>query len=220
MPDHDALLEQISNARDKAYRSIGEMSGDVLTPLLNPAFMGGPRWPSLRQGWRTIHRGGNTLIASDGLSDPFDDEEAPTAGFGLEVLLETDEPVPSNIAGTWPFQVVSTVSQLAAGHGSLRPLIERYGAISTELSLGGPDFEPLHNADGRVGVLINVPGKNLPSSFSTPAGDVKLFTIVLLMPQELAYIVKHGEAGRTEVVNRLAASAAGHVSRLSRPSVV
>ena len=41
---------------------------------VNPALLGGPKWPALRQAFRVVKRSnGNVIMASDGLSDPFDD---------------------------------------------------------------------------------------------------------------------------------------------------
>ena len=45
----------------------------MLAHLLNLTYMGGPRWPAMRQAFLVARQGGATLVASDGLSDPFDD---------------------------------------------------------------------------------------------------------------------------------------------------
>ncbi len=220
---HDELLARVCEAREKAYSTFGELDGDVMTPLINPAFMGGPRWPSLRQGWRIIRRQAHTLVVSDGLSDPFDDEEAPTIGFGLEFIIETDEPIDGNIAASWPFQVVTAVSQFAADHGGLRQLLEQYGALSSEFPVSGLSEEQEArwvNESGRVGVLLGVPAKTLPSTLATPAGEVVLVTVKPLLLEELGYILENGAQGRTELTNRLSASPEGHVARLARASVV
>ncbi|MCP3143001.1 suppressor of fused domain protein [Pyxidicoccus xibeiensis] len=218
---HDELLSQVCDAREKVYRTLGELDGDVMTPLINPAFMGGPRWPSLRQGWRIIRRGGTTLMVSDGLSDPFDDEEAPSVGFGLELIIETDEPLDGNVAASWPFQLVTGMSQYAASTGRMLELLERYGAISSELPMSGLSEEQearwLNDAQ-RVGIIIGVPAKTLPSIIPTPAGDVRLATVKPLLREELEYLIKNGGAGRTELANRFAALPDGHVARLNRSS--
>jgi len=45
-----------------------------LNDSANPALLGGPKWPALRQAFRVVRRKtGNVILASDGLSDPFDD---------------------------------------------------------------------------------------------------------------------------------------------------
>jgi hypothetical protein len=215
---HDELLQQIASARDAAYGTLGRMEGDVLTFMINPAFDGGPRWPSLRQAWRVIHRPGSTLLASDGLSDPFDDQEEPSRGFGLECLIETDEPL-EKISASWPFQVLVEVSQAAASHGSLRPLLADLKLLSLEVSGEGMP-EPLVTADGCVGVMLGVPSTTLPSLLQTPAGDVQLVTVKVLLAPELEYIRKKGAQGRLDLARRFAETGQEHLSRAHRPPVL
>lgn len=215
---HDELLQQISAARDAAYGTLGRLEEDVLTFLLNPAFTGGPRWPALRQAWRVIHRPGGTLLASDGLSDPFDDQEEPSRGFGIECLLETDEPVPS-VSASWPFQALVEVCQTAAGHGSLRELLADMKLLSVELSGEGMPAS-LVTADGCVGVLLGMASSTLPSLLQTPVGDVQLVTVKALLAEELEYVRKHGAKGRTELARRFVDSGQEHLSRAHRPPVI
>ena len=87
------LFDTTCNARDKLYSSIGEVEPDVMAHIINPAFMGGPTWPALRQAFSTIHRGENTIVISNGLADPFDDVEEKNSGFGIEIYAETKEPI-------------------------------------------------------------------------------------------------------------------------------
>jgi hypothetical protein len=47
-----------------------------------------------------------------------------------------------------------------------------------------------------------------------------LATVTVLQPPELAHIVKHGEKGRAELIERFLASGEEHLSRVKRPSVV
>ena len=68
------LLEKSSKAREALWESLGSLEPLVLSHLVNPALSGGPKWPALRQSFRLVRRpDGNVLLASDGLSDPFDD---------------------------------------------------------------------------------------------------------------------------------------------------
>ena len=84
------MLAVACAARDAFYATLGTVDADVLAPLLNPALMGGPRWPSLRQAWRVIRRADSILIASDGLSDPFEDDDDVFVPRGwAERMLET-----------------------------------------------------------------------------------------------------------------------------------
>ncbi|MDH5178082.1 MAG: hypothetical protein OEZ39_16375 [Gammaproteobacteria bacterium] len=68
MPDN--LYEATCNARDRLYSSFGNVEPDVIAHAINPAFMGGPAWPSLRHAFSIIRRGDSTLIVSNGLADP------------------------------------------------------------------------------------------------------------------------------------------------------
>lgn len=215
---HDELLERIAAARSAAYGTLGRMEEDVLTFLLNPAFTGGPRWPGLRQAWRIIHRPGGRLLASDGLSDPFSDEEAPSMGFGMECILETDESLPEG-PDSWAFQALVQVCQVVAGHGGLRELLDELGLLSVELSGEGMP-EALLTADGSVGVMLGVPSSTLPTLIQTPVGDVHLVTVKTLLAEELEYVRQHGAKGRAELARRFARSGEEHLSRAQRRPVV
>ena len=49
-------------ARDQFARSLGEVSPDVLAPLINPGLLGGPLWPDTRQAFQVIRRQQHLLI--------------------------------------------------------------------------------------------------------------------------------------------------------------
>ena len=70
----EEMLEASARAREECWQQIGTLEPLVLSHLVNPALIGGPRWPAMRQAFRVVRRpNGNVIIASDGLSDPFDD---------------------------------------------------------------------------------------------------------------------------------------------------
>ncbi|KKR30268.1 hypothetical protein A2715_03225 [Candidatus Woesebacteria bacterium RIFCSPHIGHO2_01_FULL_39_32] len=74
MDDIKELQRLTYEARNKFWAAVGKVDSDVFAPLINPAFSGGPKWPSLRQAYRKIvTNDGVLIIASDGLSDPFED---------------------------------------------------------------------------------------------------------------------------------------------------
>jgi hypothetical protein len=117
----DAFMQRTYAARDGYAKSLGAVDADVLAPLVNPAFLGGPAWPDLRQAWRVIRRnGGGTIFLSDGLSDPFSDEDPATTGFGLEVLVHSTDPVPDPLNASWLFDLAYQVAQQFAHHGGIR----------------------------------------------------------------------------------------------------
>lgn len=69
------LLERSTAARKDTWQELGTVEPLVLNDSANPALLGGPKWPALRQAFRVVRprMGGNVILASDGLSDPFDD---------------------------------------------------------------------------------------------------------------------------------------------------
>lgn len=215
----EAFLEETYAARDRFVGSLGTVHPDVLAPLMNPAFMGGPMWPDLRQAWRVIHRGNNTVIMSDGLSDPFSDEPAPNVGFGLEVLAETSDPVAEPVPASWLFDLVYQVSQQCAAHGGVRDLIDELGLLSLELPSSDP-LRELETVNGTVGVLLGVELPEISMMFALPAGSVRLVSAKLLWPSELEYARSQGDAGRRELADRFAADGTYHRSSLFRTPVV
>ncbi len=45
----EEVLEASSRAREECWQRIGSLEPLVLSHLVNPALMGGPRWPAMRQ---------------------------------------------------------------------------------------------------------------------------------------------------------------------------
>ncbi len=219
------MLAMACAARDAFYATLGEVDADVLAPLVNPAFMGGPRWPSLRQAWRVIRRADSILIASDGLSDPFEDDDDVFVPRGhlLEVCIEA--PLSAFDGGavqaSWLFDVIYQVSQNVADHGSIDLLAQRHGSVSMALDVQDAPMG-LEDENGQVGVLLAQGTATIPPSLATPYGAVMLLTATVLQPAEMAHI---GEAAdkaqsRRDLAAALAASPTGHWSVASRPAVI
>jgi len=53
-----------------------------------------------------------------------------------------------------------------------------------------------------------------------PAGEVRLVTLKVLLPTELAYLLEHGKKGRDELLLRFGQEGHGHLSRVWRDPVV
>ena len=219
------MLATACAARDALYASLGAIDGDVLAPLLNPAFAGGPRWPSLRQAWRVIRRADTVIIASDGLSDPFEDDDDVFVPRGhlLEVCIEAPlaafdgDPVQAS----WLFDVIEQVSQNVAGHGSIDLLLQRHGSVSMVLDLQDAPAG-LENENEQVGVLLHQAASTMPPSFDTPYGEVLLLTVTVLQPAELAHISEAEDKAQSRRALRaaLAASPTAHLSVARRPAVI
>ncbi|NBV19043.1 hypothetical protein [Janthinobacterium sp.] len=219
------MLATACAARDAFYATLGEVDADVLAPLVNPAFTGGPRWPSLRQAWRVIRRADSILIASDGLSDPFEDDDDVFVPRGhlLEVCIEA--PLSAFDGGavqaSWLFDVIYQVSQNVADHGSIDLLVQRHGSVSMALEVQDAPMG-LEDENAQVGVLLAQGTATIPPSLATPYGAVMLLTATVLQPAEMAHI---GEAAdkaqsRRDLAAALGASPTGHWSVASRPAVI
>jgi hypothetical protein len=178
----DELLDRTAAAREALWRSLGDLEPLVLRALPGGGGGGGgaggsaagPRWPAGRCAFRLIRRprSGTVILATDGLSDPFDDltlGDGNVNGFGLEFFIETPAAelpggagaTVADAKGAWQFQLLYTVAQLAAGHGGIRAVMDDLALLSTEAEGVTPSLPPeaaagLVNAAGRVGALLGM----------------------------------------------------------------
>jgi uncharacterized protein DUF1629/suppressor of fused protein SUFU len=211
---HADPLRQVDAAREAAWRSLGQLEDEAIVPIVP----GGPAWPGQRQAWRVIHRTGQRLLlVTDGLSDPFPGDEAPSVGFGLELAVETDEPV-KDVEASWALLLLQRMANEVAEHERVRKAA-RTGFLTMEVSgKGMPDS--LVTQEGRVGVLLGLDSSTLPRHFNTPAGEVRLVTVKTLLPSEVAYRVQHGKQGLEELMRRFVENGEEHLSRVNRRAVV
>lgn len=229
----DDLLEASFDARAAAWSRWGTLESDVLSHAVNPSFMGGPRWPGMRQAYRVAHKGHAVLIASDGLSDPYDEDEGPADcnGIGLECFAVTDDPIARpeihepvmRYGATWLHDLVFQTSQTAARHGDkIATMLDELEVISLEL--WDVKIPATHSArffhEGRVGVLLSRGAHPIPTQIAGALSTIRLMHIQLLTVEELGLILEDGLKGRLEVVERLRAQKVAPLSRLDRPSVV
>ncbi len=207
------LREQTDAAREAFWRTLGRLDEEVFIPIV----VGGA-WPARRQVWRIIHRpGGRTLLVTDGLSDFFVDRVEPSVGFGLELALETDEPL-QDAEKSWPLLLLERVGDEVAEHERVREKVKT-GFLSMEVSGKGMP-EALVTREGRVGVLLGMESSTLPRDFTMPAGEVRLVTVKVLLPSELAYLLEHGKKGRDELRRRFGQDGREHLSRVRRNPVI
>jgi hypothetical protein len=223
MQNYQEHFDKSCELRDNYWKSIGEVDPDVITHLINPAFMGGPAWPSLRQAFLTINPPGRTILASDGLSDPYDDMDtnpgnAPYNGFGLEVYVSTEKlTVPVNT--TWQFQLVYQAAQLVADQGNMINLLNDLTYISTEFyNVDVP--ASFRNADDRVGAMIGLPDPTISGDVQLSLEGVKMVNVKLLTIPELEYVINNGAQGRAKLAELLIAQGNATWSSLERASVV
>jgi hypothetical protein len=215
-------LEATFAARATAWKSWGTLEDDVITHLLNPSLTGGPRWPALRQAFRVARRWGRVLVASDGLSDPFDDGPTDVSGFGLEVFAVTSDEI-EKVAGSWLFDAVWQMSQFAAQHGGLGPLIDELRYVTTELyDVKIPEEHQARfvNEAGRVAVLLGLNQPPLPARIEGPLGPIRLVHLKLLTLDELKFVLDGGDEARARLAEKFAAQPDALSSSLTRASVV
>lgn len=224
--NYEAHFDQSAELRTTHWKSIGNLHPDVITHLINPAFMGGPEWPSTRQAFVIVDTPAGTILSSDGLSDPYNDfdenpENQQYNGIGCEFYLECNELLTSfdEVKSSWQFSVVYQAAQLAAGNPNIASIIEEYGYVSTELyHCTVPDA--FLNEHGRAGVLLGLASAQVPSHLELSLETIRLVNVTLLTPEELEYITTHGNEGRLEVAKRLEALETSGKSFLERKSVV
>jgi len=200
------LLDPPSDAREAVWRSLGALDMLASTPVAVE-----PAWPARRQLWRVVRReAGRTLLLSHGLSDPFISRREPSVGFGLELAVETDQPLEA-VGASWPFLLLERVADAVVVDARVR---ESVRAGLTALAVSGEGFPAaLVTGEGHVGVLLGVGSHALPGRFATPFGDVQLVTVKALRPSEWDFVREHGTEARTELARRFAESGEEHLSR-------
>jgi hypothetical protein len=224
-------------ARDKFWKAIGSLDPYVMANIISPQLTGGPGWPTTRQAYLIIRREASVILATDGMSDPFEDTEKKGNGFEMELFLETndiklaDHPTDEDYAkvrDSWAFELLSETGKLVAGNGGLVPMLDKFGVISTEFpgvsqSHAIKDQVPARfvTEDGSIGILIGQPAPDFDAVIpDTPLSKVRAVPIVLLTAEELNFIRNGGEAARKEVAAKLSALPSGFRSDLNRPSVI
>ncbi|RFA30971.1 hypothetical protein CAI21_03070 [Alkalilimnicola ehrlichii] len=216
----ESLFDTTCNARDTLYASIGEVEPDVIAHIINPAFMGGPAWPTLRQAFSIIHRGESTIVISNGLADPFDDVEEQNSGFGIEVYAETKEPIEGNISDSSLFKLVYATAQQAAHSGQMAEFVRQYGVITMELYADDCGLHEFQNENGMVGVMIGIDHPDLPKRVDFPGGEVILASVQVLTPGELEYVVEARAEGRNALHRKFKDSELYHFLTKNRASLV
>lgn len=216
----ESLFDTTCNARDKLYSSFGNVEPDVIAHAINPAFMGGPAWPALRQAFSIIHQGKSTIVISNGLADPFDEMEEKNSGFGIEIYAETKEPIEGNISNSHLFKLVYAIAQQAAHSGQMAEFVKKYGVITMELYADDCGFHDYQNENGMVGVMIGIDHPDLPKLVEFPGGEVILASVQVLTPSELEYVEEFRAEGRNELLRRFRDSDVYHFLTKSRASLV
>lgn len=226
----ESLTTTTSEAIDAAWNSWGHLDNDVIAHLINPAFMGGPAWPALRQAHTITRRDNALLVASSGLADPttWDDAE-PTNGYELEVYgISPDLPTDSDtmtVATSWLGDLVRSVSNQVAHFGfRVSGMLDQYGLITLALpDLDLPDDANTHLDDDMAVVMLGLTDTELPATIPGPLSPIRLVNVKLLTAAEGRFCVDNtigDNNARHELARRFAEQGRPLWSSLSRPSVV
>jgi hypothetical protein len=211
--------------RQNFWNNIGSLHKDVLSHLINPTFMGGPSWPSTRQAFVVIDTPQGTIIASDGLSDPYSDfdtnpDNQAYNGIGCEFYIECDEKIDfEDIKNSWQFSVLYQAAQLGAGNPNIAGIFDEYGYVSTELYNCDIPQEFISEEE-RCGVLLNLPSKRIEKRLQLSLENIRMINVKLLTLDELKYINEKQIEGRNEVAERILNQEKPSISFLERKSVV
>jgi hypothetical protein len=192
--------------------------------------MGRPAWPTVRQAYRVIRRPGTILIATDGMSDPFEPPVAEGNGFGMELFIETAD-IPPELAGTvgyigelprsWAFELLYIAAASVAQAGGIQSQLERYGGYSMEFpgvsksrSFSAQLPARFVTANDCVGILFGVPVAGFLTRIDDmPLTPVSIVPVTLITAEELE-AVRQGGTAREALVHRLAQSGRHHLSNL------
>lgn len=236
---HPALAASYAR-RDAFWSDVGSVEHDVLGHLISPGLLGEPDWPTTRQAYRVIRRdGGAILIATDGMSDPFDgvDPLPPVNGFECELFIEVTGLPPEHsgapgevdpIKHSWAFELLSHVAGMVAESGGAKAQFERYGVLSMEIP-GVSQSDAIATAlpprfittDDALGILIGGPAPDFPDRIADmPLSPVRLMPIVILTAAELAEIRAGDDDTREAIVEQLGRTMSGHRCDLVRASIV
>lgn len=228
---NEAAFEQSCARRDAYWATVGTVEQDVLGHLISPGLTGGPAWPTTRQAYRVVRRPDSIIIATDGMSDPFDDPAEKENGFGMELFVETPDVLPehagkagdiSGLSGSWTFELVSHVAGTVAEAGGIVGQLKRHGVLSMELpgvsqshAIGTQVPQRYVTADDCVGILLGVPVVGFPTRIEDmPFSPVIMVPVTLIAADALETLRQGNAAARKALADQLVQSGRHHVSRL------
>lgn len=175
------------------------------------------------------------LLATDGLSDPFENVEGAGIGngFEIELFIETADIDPalagavgdvSRLKESWAFEILRHVASVVADAGGINDRLDQYGAISLEFpGVSQSSFihaqVPPHfvTKDDSIGMLIGAPKPDFPSRIDDmPLSPAQIVPIILITASDLEAVRQGGQKARAELVAALSISADGHKTNLRR----
>ncbi|WP_146086161.1 MULTISPECIES: hypothetical protein [unclassified Rathayibacter] len=212
-----ALAEAVAEDRADAWRGVGALDRTVVVSTEDPGVRGGARWPTDHRAFLRVDRGASVVLATDGLSDPFDRLAHPGTGLGLELCLETSavRGVPTaELWNHWHFRLLYEAARRAALQGvCCRSSLDTARLANVSAPPAWTDEQ------GTVGVLLGLRSPGLPERLDLATGHADLVTLTPLRPQEHARASVDSGA-RAEIAERLRALPHEELVHTARPLVV
>jgi hypothetical protein len=206
-------LSVLAQRREAAWRSLGTLNDQVVSRLVPGS---GP-WPTSALGkMRLIRRDDDTLLVTDGLSDPYDPKlhpKPPQGPLDFELCFSISRGDP--FAGSdealadspWPKMMYAVADAVVERWIDIRGMLKKFGAITFQAPIG-TGFGHGYEKDGLVGYLLGMPldgtdferqlylnnfYAGLPVPYSQ--AGVGIFPVKVLRPSELAWAIRQGNQG-------------------------
>lgn len=234
------MRKRLEGRRADVLGKLGVLAGDVVSRL-HP--LGGHAWPASMLGrMRIVVRKRGRLLATDGLSDPFDPAlhaSLPIEPLGYELCLDVidrDPNVTSDAAfaeSVYPRMLYALADWLVAERVDLPSLLARFRAVTVTAVAPAGTPAALVGADGLVGFLVGLPlvGASIDAHVYVAGhydgvpgvpDDLPLgyFPVKPLTTDELAWAKSRGNTGAVELAERFLARRDMHYVWESRPSVL
>ncbi len=213
-------------ARDVYWAQYGISDDAFLEYDTPPSPSAAPSWPTASQKFRIVRTENSLIVASEGLSDPFECFQGPADknGFGQEVFIEVPglpAATPDLIRNSWVFRSVEFVARLIAHNGGVGELLDEHGVMSLDLATNCvPRDWIVPGVAEPAGALLDVPmsrGRNLIADM--PLSPVRVVPLTLIFPEELEDCIIGGPKERSGLVNDLLTTGHSHKTDTQRASL-
>jgi hypothetical protein len=218
----DTLLATSAEARHRYWSTLGRVDSDVLGQLIASQFIPGmPVWPSGREVYLVVHRKDTVILATDGLSDPDDDEFRDCNGHGLEVFIEVPAKALVTPKDSPYFHILTQVARNIAYSGGILEPWSKYQLLTMELPADVEVDQRLVNAEGSHILLLGMPGYDrMPAIKGMPLSETKAMAVTIVHPDDFAKVAREGGQGRMRLASALENSGHRHVSDFARQPVL
>lgn len=218
---NDPAYQKTYDALQAYWEKVGTVDPDVITYIINPMFLGSPPWPSGRQAFKIIRTTESLIIASDGLSDPFEeDKNEQRNGFEMEVFIEVNgqqDMAFDDIKSSAAFALIEQTARQVADWGGITKLLDQINVASAEIPVSSETIpDKFFTPDGSVGVLFGMVARGRPKIVAdTPLSPVRMVPVTVLLPSEVQEVAQ-SKAARDRIAKKLRDAGYRHFSDFER----